>query len=556
MILRPYQNNLVSKAVDALQEHKNTLAVAATGAGKTIMLADLANRIGGKTLVLQHREELIQQNHDKFRLVNPKAFTSFVKANDKDYSGEAVFAMVQTLSRNGNLDKLPKFEHLIIDEAHHSVAESYIRIIERIKDLNPDTLLSGFTATPCRADKKGLRRAGFDNCCAEISTATLVKLGFLVPPKAYTHNLAGVDFNGVKKVAGEYDMDEVAEIMDVEIHNETIFKKWFELAGSKEAGSRKTIVFCSTVNHAVNVCMVFKKHGINAVTISGNTPAREREENLKRFSDGDIQVVCNCAVLTEGFDAPACSCVVLLRPCSAKSTMIQMIGRGLRIDTKANKQDCIVLDFGMSLATHGDLVGGGKKGLDDIPKICPSCDSKVPPDISECPICGYIWEAPEKSCPKDKDKDPEIAEDIEMIMLNILEQSPFKWADLFNTNTLLVATGFESSAYVVSKDGGINFVAIGKTGKARPKILQQGNQATCLSVADDFLRMNELSDAASKAKRWLYDYPSEKQLNMLKQFGYQQDKKLLNQLTKYEANCHLAFAWNRKQIENKLGVAA
>ena len=600
MILRDYQNNLVSKAQSALSEYGNTLAVAATGAGKTIMLAELAKRIGGKTLILQHRDELIYQNESKFRLVNSGGginATSFVKANDKDYSGEAVFAMVQTIARNGNINQMPRFDHLIIDECHHATSDSYVRIIEKIKSDNPNALLSGFTATPCRADKKGLRRAGFDNCCSEISTSELVRLGFLVPPVAYTLNLEGVDFGNVHKTAGEYDMDEVAEIMDVEIHNETVFQKWIELAGGKEAGQRKTIIFCSTVKHAENVCIVFKNHGINAVTISGDTPTRQREEQLKNFSvgkveHGSIQVVCNCAVLTEGFDAPECSCIVLLRPCSAKSTMIQMIGRGLRINPEGQKDDCIVLDFGMSLSTHGDLIVSGVKGLDDVPKTCPSCDSKVPPDVSECPICGYIWEAPEftnwhcpigcdplndncnnqdeihwrsKNCPEcgePKPRDVEISNiaNIDMILINILDQSPFKWSDIFATETLLVASGFESSAYVVSKDGGNSFFALGKTGKKHINVLQAGNKAICLSAADDFLRMNEDSDAASKTKRWLTDYPTDRQVSKLNEFGYQlggygsSGYGLNNQLTKYDANCHLSFQWHRKQIEKAIGI--
>lgn len=609
MILRDYQNNLVSKAEKALSEYGNTLAVAATGAGKTIMLAELAKRIGGKTLVLQHRDELIYQNESKFRLVNKNGginATSFVKANDKDYSGQAVFAMVQTISRNGNINQMPKFDHLIIDECHHATSESYVRIIERIKDINPNALLSGFTATPCRVDGKGLRRAGFDNCCAEISTEHLIGLGFLVPPVCYVLDLDGVDFKSVHKTAGEYDMDEVAEIMDVEVHNETVFQKWFEKAGSKEAGQRKTIIFCSTVRHAENVCITFRNHGINAVTISGDTPTRQREEQLKDFSvgkvvNGGIQVVCNCAVLTEGFDAPECSCIILLRPCSAKSTMIQMIGRGLRINPDSSssypKTDCIVLDFGMSLTTHGDLVSSGKRGIDDKTKKCPSCESQVPFDTEECPICGFVWEQEEPKeqnpfwfCPvaldkniipelrkckninpisKDEptcpycgagkqgfDDDKETLNNVNMILFNIINQSPFKWADIFNTNSLLVASGFESSAYVVSKDGGNSFFALGKTGKKHLKVLQTGNKAICLSAADDFLRMNESSDAASKSKRWLLDYPTEKQISKLNEFGYQLGGYGLsnNQLTKYDANCHLSFQWHRKQIEKAIGL--
>lgn len=167
-----------------------------------------------------------------------------------------------------------------------------------------------------------------------------------------------------------------------------------------------------------------------------------------------------------------------------------------------------------------------------------------------------MWEAPNKSSSEQKEEDPDsidiTQDDIDMILVNILDQSPFLWRDIFETETLLVATGFESSAFVVSKDGGSSYVALGKAPKRRPSILQSGSKTTCLSIADDFLRMTELSDAAQKTNRWLKDRPSEKQIQKLQEFGYQNG--FWKTMTKYDANCHLAFRWNQRQIEKALHV--
>ncbi len=163
MLLRPRQTKFVARAVAALRERGNTLAVAPTGFGKTIALAAIIGRLlasGGRALVLQHRQELVSQNVAKFQIVNPSLPVSVVDAGAKDFSGRAIFAMVPTLARPRTLGMLPVVDVVVIDEAHHATAKTYRRIIDRARELNPEAMILGLTATPRRGDKKTLQVDG------------------------------------------------------------------------------------------------------------------------------------------------------------------------------------------------------------------------------------------------------------------------------------------------------------------------------------------------------------------------------------------------------------
>ena len=158
MILRDRQKTFVKRSVTALRERGNTLGVAPTGAGKSIMLASVIGQLDtGRTCVLAHRDEITAQNLDKFQLVNPGIPVSVVDSREKSWSGKAVFAMAQTLVRERNLEQLPPLDLLVIDEAHHARAESYLRIIEAAKRRNPELMVYGVTATPSRGDGKSMR---------------------------------------------------------------------------------------------------------------------------------------------------------------------------------------------------------------------------------------------------------------------------------------------------------------------------------------------------------------------------------------------------------------
>lgn len=547
MIPRPYQKDLVEKALAALAEHGNTLAVAATGAGKTIMLSMLAGKMGGKQLVLQHRQELVSQNMKKFRQVNPGRSVSLWTAENKSFRGETTFAMVQSLT--GHVERMPKLDLLIADEAHHVAAPTWKRIIETAKERNPDCKIAGFTATPMRTDGKGLRSV-FDNVCRQITIRELVALGFLVPPRGFVVDVEG-STEALKKLGRQSDFgeqDEVERLLNTVAINAEVIRHWRE-----KAEGRQTIVFCSTVKHAEDVAAAFKDAGISAAAVHGRLSNPMRAHILKDFAKGKLQVLTNVAVLTEGYDHPPVSCVILLRQCSEKGPLIQMAGRGLRtVDPEkfpgVVKTDCLILDFGTSLLTHGDLAADAKlkddkekREQEERSKTCPECGLVLASNVRTCPNCGHEFGDQEK------DDSPAV---VELTEMDILTASPFRYVDIFQSDRVLIASGFNAWAGIFSPDGE-TWYALGHVSRGRLRTLQVGSRLLCMSAADDFLREHETEDAANKNARWLDQPATPRQLELLAGFGYP----IGDGWTKYAASCHANFQFARASIEKALGVA-
>ena len=567
MILRGYQTGMVERAQKALKKHGNTLCVAATGAGKTIILSALAGKIGGRTLIIQHRQELIQQNLGKFQRINPAWRLSLFDASTKSWNGDAVFAMQQTLCRH--TDDMPAFDHVITDEVHHIVSPTYRRIIDIAKKRNPRMMLSGFTATPERADRKTLR-AYFDNVADRITIGELVALGFLVPPKAFIVDIGVRERLDAIKVPSAFgDQSEVADVLNTVPINQEIVRHWGE-----KAEGRQTIVFCSTVKHAHDVCKAFTEKNIRAEVVTGETPDDERKALLARFDRRITRVILNVAVLTEGYDNQVCSCIILLRQCSSKSPLIQMAGRGLRtVDPElypgVMKKDCVILDFGTSLLIHGDLDAGdgmhkerAKIEGEAVEKTCPSepsdvyiwpdrdgnigCGARIPAGFRTCPLCSFRFE-------KEKELAPE---EVDMMEFSLINKSPFRWVNLFDSENLMMATGFSAWAGIFTTDGD-TWHALGKLSLEKPiHRLAVTGRLQALAAADDFLRRYETEDAAKKGRGWLSQPATPKQLGLLRGLGYDVTADPLGQspYTKYSASCHAAFSLNRHSIEKALGV--
>jgi len=550
MLLRPRQKIFVERSVSALDEHGNTLAVASTGFGKTIALAGVTGQLlkgnDAKACVLAHRDELTSQNGQKFSRVNPGISTSVVDATSKSWQGRTTFAMVPTLARKANLEAMPALDLLVIDEAHHAVADSYRRIIDYAKDKNPDIKVFGVTATPNRGDKKGLRPV-FSNVADQVFIGELIASGHLVPPRTFVIDVGAQEaLKSVRKTMDDFDMKAVDAIMNKAPITDAVIQHWRE-----KAGDRQTVVFCSTVDHARNVRDAFCAEGIQAAMVYGDMGATARRIVLESYDQGDIQVLVNVAVLTEGWDHPPTSCVVLLRPSSFKSTMIQMVGRGLRtVDPGeypgVDKRDCIVLDFGTSSLLHGCLeqdVDLDDKPVGDVPtKECPECGAHVPIGTMECPLCGFIWESTSGG-------ETRPIADFVMSEVDLLKRSSFRWCDLFGDDAALVANGFHAWSGIFFHQGRWHAVGGGKN--LQTHLLAMGERTVCLAAADDWLNENETDESAHKSRSWLNQSVTDRQLQYLPA-QYRQDFGL----TRYHASALLTFQFNKGKITNLVMSAA
>lgn len=569
MLLRPRQKLFVERSVRALGEHGNTLAVAPTGAGKTIMLSAVAGSMigdspkstGAKACLLAHRDELTSQNQSKFGRVNPRISTSVVDAKEKSWDGQVTFAMVPTLARSSNLDQLPVLDLLAIDEAHHAAADSYRRIIDTALKRNPSCRIYGVTATPNRGDKRGLRPV-FSNVADQIRIGELIASGHLVPPRTFVIDVGVQDqLTKVCRTVDDFDMAEVDAIMNRAPVTEAVIRHWREKA--QEAGSggaapgkgknyRQTVAFCSTFDHARNVTAAFNEAGVAAGLIHGGMGDADRKATLAAYAAGELRVIVNVAVLIEGWDHPPTSCVVLLRPSSYKSTMIQMVGRGLRTVSSEEhpgivKTDCIVLDFGTSTLLHGSLeqdvdLNDGEPSGDAPTKDCPECGAMVPLACTECPLCGHLWEG------EDAGEVTPLG-DFVMSEIDLLKRSSFRWCDLFGDDAALIANGFNAWGGVFFLNG--RWHGVGGLQKQRARLLAVGERTVCLAAADDWLNEHESDETAHKTRRWLNQPPTERQLAFLPP-EYRQDFGL----TRYQASALMTFGFNKHAIRTLIEAAA
>jgi superfamily II DNA or RNA helicase len=540
MILRPRQKLFVEKCHTALDQYGAALGVAPTGAGKTVMLSAAASRYK-RTLILQHRDELVSQNRKTFTAVNPRMRSDLFTADRKNWGVHATFGMVQTLVKERNLATMPQdLDLLVVDECHHVCSASYTRIIEEFRDRNPGGHILGLTATPQRSDRKALISV-FPTVADIIQLGELVQGGFLVRPRGIVMDLGlKAELDRIPKMS-DFDMDEVAEVMDKSPLNDRIVREW-----KQHAGKRQTVVFTATVAHAEHLCESFIEAGVNAVVVHGEMAGGDRVATLKAFDEGRYQVILNVAVLTEGWDCQPVSCVILVRPCSSKSVMLQMVGRGLRkLDPERypgqTKSDCLIMDFGYSLVTHGNLeaeVRLASKAKDAEPgeapsKKCKGCGISLPISTMICPICGY------------EDKISKgILEEFRMTEVELIDASPFQWESLFD-GLVLVANGMQAWAAVISFGG--CFWAVGAVeGQRLQKLEGSDDKILAIASADDFLRANGDTSLCRKTRSWLNLPPTQKQIQMLGNGA-----NMFN-MSRYRASCLLTWNFNENKIRTKL----
>src|SRR5512145_3274255 len=337
---RPYQYEAVAALLAATARgiHR-PLLVLPTGTGKTIVFALLVQRRRGRSLILAHRDELIQQAVDKLDLVDPTLPLGVVQAARDEHTAPTVVASVQTLSRRPRLTRLvPDFQTIVIDEAHHAPAPTYRRILEYCRAWHPDgPLVVGVTATPERGDHHSLRQV-FDGIVYQKTLLEMMQAGYLVDLRAF-QVLLQADFNALRTQQGDFVKAELETLLLAANAPAQVLA-----AFQTHAADRKALLFTPTVALAYAMAETF--------CAAGTTPLATRRAILHRLHTGATRVVANCAVLTEGFDEPSVDCIIIARPTQSAVLYQQMLGRGTR--TYPGKTDCLVLDV-VGVSTHHTL---------------------------------------------------------------------------------------------------------------------------------------------------------------------------------------------------------
>lgn len=361
--LRDYQRG----ALDALEADWSSgllrLGIALpTGTGKTHVMAELADgythrgasvgyqmRQPGRVLVLVHRDTLVEQTERKMREhASPGVTVGVVKAARNVTGANIVVASVHTLRSEKRLQQITPPDLIIVDEAHVSMSPTYARIFERF----PDARVAGFTATWVRSDARKL-----GDFWQKISFARdirwAIKHGHLVHPRGIAVGAPEHLLDNVRTRGGDYREDDLGEAVSVDSVRDNVIRGWRE-----HAASRSSVLFAPTVAAAEFFRTGLSASGVSAAGIYAGTSPRDRRRIFDAYRRREISMLTTCTALAEGWDAPWCSAVFLVRPTKHAGLFIQIVGRGLRL--WPGKSDCLVLDFvsgtdGMSLSLDAAL---------------------------------------------------------------------------------------------------------------------------------------------------------------------------------------------------------
>ncbi|MHC5055569.1 MAG: DEAD/DEAH box helicase [Planctomycetota bacterium] len=316
-----------------------------TGTGKTVIFAAFPGffRMRKRMIVLAHREELLDQAREKIVGANPELAVEIEQAGRRASEGcDVVVASVPTLGRKGSkrlagLDP-EEFYLIVVDEAHHSTAATYKRVLEHFGVFENSTrkLLVGFTATPKRGDGEGLDQV-FEEIAFSRTLPEMILSGYLAPVAGWRVE-TDVDLSGVRTRMGDFVTGQLSDAVNVKERNELVVRVFRE-----RLEGRRTLVFCVDVAHAKSLAKTFRKAGIPSASVTGETPHDERKKTLADFAAGRTQVVTNCMVLTEGYDEPSVAGIILARPTKSSLLYTQMIGRGTRLHP--GKENVTIVDI-------------------------------------------------------------------------------------------------------------------------------------------------------------------------------------------------------------------
>ncbi|WP_456297228.1 DEAD/DEAH box helicase [Vibrio sp. AK197] len=385
--LRPYQADSVKAVLHYFRQHSTpAVIVLPTGAGKSLVIAELARLAKGRVLVLAHVKELVEQNHAKYEGYGQQGGIFSAGLGRKETEQQVVFASVQSVVRNLDAFK-NQFSLLVIDECHRvpdDKGSSYQKVISHLRELNPGIKVLGLTATPYRLGMgwiyqyhtRGQVRSEdarfFRDCIFELPIRYLLDEGFLTPAKILDTPVLSYDFSQLTpNHTGRYKESELDMVIDqAKRATPQIIDQVVEMAEKRQG----VMVFAATVRHAQEIHQ--RLPAGQAELVIGDTPTLERDAIIQRFKNRETKYLVNVSVLTTGFDAPHVDLIAILRPTESISLYQQIVGRGLRLSE--GKTDCLVLDYaGNSYDLYQPEVGAPK----------PDSDSEI--ITIPCPACGF-----------------------------------------------------------------------------------------------------------------------------------------------------------------------
>lgn len=387
--LRPYQQEAVDRTLNYFRRQRSpAVIVLPTGAGKSLVIAELAKIAKGRVLVLAHVKELVEQNHLKYESYGLHAGIYSAGLNQKDSTQKVIFGSIQSVAK-ANDAFFNNFTLLVIDECHRVGQEpdsQYAKVIEQLKRNNPRICILGLTATPyrlglgwiynyaLRGEVKTQELRFFKHCIYDLPLEYMIRNKYLTPPVKVDIPVTSYDFSELTEGGQSFTMAQLEEVLNQQRRlTPLIIKNIIDITESDQR--QGVMIFSSTVKHAQEILQNLPKG--QARLVLGTTELSERDQIVSDFKQKAFKYLVNVSVLTTGFDAAHVDVIAILRPTESVSLYQQIIGRGLRLDT--DKKDCLVLDYtGMGHSIFSPEIGEKKPASDSVAVQVP------------CPECGFV----------------------------------------------------------------------------------------------------------------------------------------------------------------------
>lgn len=352
--LRPYQQEAVAATLKHFREVRTpAVVVLPTGAGKSLVIAELARIAKGRVLVMAHVRELVEQNYEKYKGLGLQAGIFSAGLNRKESGEKTIFGSIQSIARAPE-EFFENFSLLVIDECHRVSMEGetqYFQVISKLQKANPELCILGLTATPYRLGfgwiyeynsfhkiKQSTRDRFFKKCIFDLSTKFMIKNNYLTPPIKITSPVASYDFSSLKINGTQFVTAQIEALLkDQKRITPLIIKNILDMSADRKG----VMIFTSSVVHAQEILKVLPPR-ISALVV-GDTESEDRIEIIDAFKKQKLKYLVNVSVLTTGFDAPHVDVIAILRPTESVSLYQQIIGRGLRLSP--DKTDCLILDY-------------------------------------------------------------------------------------------------------------------------------------------------------------------------------------------------------------------